>query len=281
MKRAVVFAHYSKYNIIDDYVIFYLRELRKIAENIVFVSDCNLNDSELNKIKDIVIYSTGERHGEYDFGSYKRGYLYLKENGLLADISELIFVNDSCYGPLYSLETVFCKMQYKDCDFWGINLNEIEVGSHIQSFFLVFRKQVFSADIFDDFVKAVKDETNKSDIIRKYEIGLSQMLLAKGFKMDAFIDAPVKWSVCEWVLSKYNNPFVKKSIVNKLCKIYVEFVFEFIKKGVYSSKLIIQSKDYIGTKKNIFNELKAFRKAIVRIHFSKMKIYLFGHKIQF
>ena len=38
MKRAAVFAHYDKDKIIDDYVIYYLKSLKEIFDNIVFVS---------------------------------------------------------------------------------------------------------------------------------------------------------------------------------------------------------------------------------------------------
>ena len=39
MHRAVVFAHYDKYNSIQEYVLYYLKELRKVADTIIFVSD--------------------------------------------------------------------------------------------------------------------------------------------------------------------------------------------------------------------------------------------------
>ncbi|MBT5828295.1 MAG: lipopolysaccharide biosynthesis-like protein, partial [Alphaproteobacteria bacterium] len=41
MKRITIFAHFDKQNIIDDYVIDYLKELRKYSE-IIFVSDGDL-----------------------------------------------------------------------------------------------------------------------------------------------------------------------------------------------------------------------------------------------
>ena len=39
MKRLCIFAHYDKDNLIDDYVIYYLRELKKSFNKIIFVSD--------------------------------------------------------------------------------------------------------------------------------------------------------------------------------------------------------------------------------------------------
>lgn len=35
MRRAAVFAHYDKDRIIDDYVIYYLKSLKEIFDNIV------------------------------------------------------------------------------------------------------------------------------------------------------------------------------------------------------------------------------------------------------
>ena len=42
MNRVAIFAHYDKKNIIDDYVIFYILELKKIANEVIFVSCCDL-----------------------------------------------------------------------------------------------------------------------------------------------------------------------------------------------------------------------------------------------
>ena len=108
MKRVVIFAHYDKKNIISDYVIFYLKALKQVADEIVFVSCCLLSDIEKEKISGVASYIISEIHDEYDFGSYKRGFLFLKDR--LDDFDELIFANDSCYGPLPTL--LYLKIMY-------------------------------------------------------------------------------------------------------------------------------------------------------------------------
>ena len=77
MKRLCIFAHYDKDNIIDDYVIYYLNSLKEVCDDIIFVSDNNLQEEERNKLNGIVSKIIAKSHGEYDFGSYKRGFLYL------------------------------------------------------------------------------------------------------------------------------------------------------------------------------------------------------------
>ena len=146
MNRTVVFAHYDKDSVIDDYVIYYLKALKEIAQNIVFVSCGSLSEYEKNKLNGIASKIIAEHHEEYDFGSYKRGFNYLKDNNILNEIDELILVNDSCFGPFYPFGEIFNDMDKKDCDFWGITKNNFGYRKvpnhffvkrpHIQSYFI-------------------------------------------------------------------------------------------------------------------------------------------------
>ena len=224
MKRAVVFAHYDKDNIIDDYVIYYLNALKEICSKIIFVSCRTLDDSERLKLEGIADYIIAEPHNEYDFGSYKRGFSYLKGNGL-EDFDELVFVNDSVYGPFYSLKNIFETM--KGCVFWGITKNNFGYKKnakhffvqrpHIQSYFMVFGKNVFNSKFFSDFILSIEEEKNKKSVISKYEIGLSEMLSEKGFKFNTFINAYGRINnitILKWyqIITRYNMPFLKCSL---------------------------------------------------------------------
>jgi hypothetical protein len=53
------------------------------------------------------------RHEEYDFGSYKRGYSYLREKGVLDKVDKLIFCNDSVIFQGRSLEPFFKREREK------------------------------------------------------------------------------------------------------------------------------------------------------------------------
>lgn len=73
-KRTAIFAHFDKHNLIDDYVIIYLEKLKEVVDDIIFVSDCNLETKEIKKIEHLILNNICQKHGEYDFGSYKRGF---------------------------------------------------------------------------------------------------------------------------------------------------------------------------------------------------------------
>lgn len=78
-----MFAAYSADGTVSDYVIDYLRALKEIAPNIVYVTDNPIPESEIAKLRPYVNHLIARRHGEYDWGSYKRGFAWLKRQNAL------------------------------------------------------------------------------------------------------------------------------------------------------------------------------------------------------
>ena len=240
MKRAVVFAHYDKDAIIDNYVIYYVENLKKVADIIIFVSSNNLSEEEKSKLN--VSHIISEQHNEYDFGSYKRGFFYLKDNNLLNDIDELIFANDSCYAPLFPFEEMFEKMENEQCDFWGVTKNKYGprrdettgecvsvVRPHVQSYFLAFKPQVFNSECFIDFLNNVKHEDDKADIIMKYEIGLSELLAKNEFSHKTYVNTEYELgdiTLLGWrdLIKKYKSPFIKCCLLRGILYKFVDTV---------------------------------------------------------
>jgi len=196
MKRIAIFSHYDKHDIIDDYVVYFLTQLKKVCDEIIFVTDTNISVKDCVKIDGLVKNKIIGRHGEYDFGSYKRGFLSIQDP---EEFDEIIFCNDSCYGPLYPITEMFYEMVNRSCDFWGATQNYfgykreeisryklVKNQAHIQSYFFVLRKKVFTSTQFVDFIKSVKKETDKRDVIINYEIALTK-LLSRNFSYDSYI----------------------------------------------------------------------------------------------
>ncbi len=230
MKRAVIFAHYDKDKIIDDYVVYYLNALKSVCDTVVFVSCNEIPDPEKSKLDGIAEYIIAENHDEYDFGSYKRGYLYLKER--LQDFDELVFANDSCYGPFFPFNEIFEEMEASsDCDFWGITKNRFGaikknnkyIGvkrEHLQSYFLVFKKNVFLSEVFGEFISSIRHFDEKNDIVINYEIGLYELLVNNGFKDDVYVKIfyrfnHVIFSLWRELIKFGGMPFVKCSILRR------------------------------------------------------------------
>lgn len=174
-KRLCLFAGYSKHNVIEDYVVYYLKELSKYAD-IFYCADCNISAQELQKIKPYVKCSVAQRHHKYDFGSWEISY---KNVSNLAEYDELILANDSVFGPLFPLDKVFASMEGKDVSAWGLCGNKF-----MMSFFIVLRKDVFLTPWFAEFITNIKDNIDKNDIVRLYEKGITQIVEEHGLKWD-------------------------------------------------------------------------------------------------
>ena len=180
--RIVIFAAFDKDCCVKDYVISYLKYLKEVTRAIVFVADNKLVNESLNKLEPLVSHVIAQKHGEYDFGSYKRGILWAKAQGLLEKYDELILCNDSCFCA-YSLKKTFDKMSAKDCDFWAMTGSN-EVKPHLQSSFLVFKKSVFLTQDFIHYFEMVGVKDNFWEIVTCYEIPLKEYFENLGFKSD-------------------------------------------------------------------------------------------------
>ena len=166
MKRLFLFASYDKFKRVDATLTYYLNSLAKLGD-IVFVSDTDLPKDELTKITEIpnVLYASAVRHGEYDFGSYKRGYIWARDNKLLKKYDWVYLVNDSVLGPFANLESSIDKMESSGADLTGM----VSAGTprHVHSYFVGLSRQVGQSDFFDTFICNVRPQPNKSLIILK------------------------------------------------------------------------------------------------------------------
>ena len=208
MKRLAIFAFYNGKGFINDYVVTYLEYLKEVSDSIIFVADNEPNIKELSKIYPLVSHIESYHHGEYDFGSYKIGFNYAKEHYLLDDVDEIILCNDSC----------FCV---DSCDFWSMTAsNEYEL--HLQSFFLVVKKNLFSSELFSNYLNNVKHLDNFLEIVKTYEIPLKKTFEQKGYKGNSFIKAPEKFNPTFFPIKcmKAKMPLVKRKIFTEIyaCK---------------------------------------------------------------
>jgi len=218
-KRYAVFAGYNADGTLHPYVITYLKGLNEVTDGVVYIADSSLLPAEEEKLKDLTIHYENVRHNEYDFGSYKRGYNWLKNNGYLKRAKELIFANDSTYAPMTSFKPMFDKMDKRtDLDFWG-DLQNTRFSRHVQSYFIVFRKSVLRSKVFDTFINSIRHQIDPSLYITEYEVRLTPMLENLGYKWDSYMpykelafltEDPDKNVFPLTLISKFNHQFLKR-----------------------------------------------------------------------
>ncbi len=194
-RRVAVFASYSGNGVVEPHVLHYLRGLREVCDNIVFVTDNPLFPGERARLDGLVARMIVARHGEYDFGSYRRGWEWARASGALDEADELLLCNDSCYGPFHPFAGVFATMAGRACDFWGLTAYQIHdrrtrnLFFHIQSFFLVFNRRVFASAAFTGFLASVRTlpEPTRENVVEHYEFNLTRCLEDAGFVWDTLV----------------------------------------------------------------------------------------------
>lgn len=284
LKRLFLFAGFDKDNIVDDTVVYYVNALSKFGD-VIFVMDNDLPKNQLEKISKMphVLYANGMRHGEYDFGSYKRAYLWAKQNKILDDYDWLYLVNDSVYGPLWDLTNVLDNLENSDADLVGMTANcDKCTPEHVQSWFVGCTHNVFASDFFDKFMCKITRIPNKTALVLKYEVGLSWMIVRRGFKMKTLVNAKdndIYKEPCSILVN--GVPFVKKNGAANLRKLY--FLNPHIEDDVYLDYMVAHMQRHNVKLQDILcnvYELRLFGIPLLRVSVKgssgAYKVYLFN-----
>ena len=235
VKRLAVFVHYSGGQKVSGADLYLLGELKKCAD-IVFVANGGLGQESLGTVSRLASRVITRENAGYDFGAWRDALAETRLTGY----DELILLNNSVYGPMYSFQEIFDRMDSNPADFWGMSefpetdnprreeakwLPNGIIPRHIQSYFLVFRQRVFSSETFGEFWRNVKDETSLPAVVANYETRFSGRLEKAGFKSDVYLHASGRLQEVDKITPEFNAiycrpqdflvlgfPFLKKNI---------------------------------------------------------------------
>ncbi len=232
-KNTAIFAAYSEDGSISDYVVTYLKKLKEIAPNIIYVTDNQMSKNELRKLKPYVNHVIAHRHGEYDWGSFKRGYKWLiaqnttPHTNALAHphpLPLLILANDSTITLAESFKPIIADMQQKQADVYGITANT-DGTYHIQSYFMVLNNKAYNNTNFANYLNNVKKEADGLTVAYRYEVPFTQYMQNLGYKTATYIPyeslqhLPLNDKNCYplTLISQYNMPLLKmRTFTNRL-----------------------------------------------------------------
>jgi rhamnosyltransferase len=153
------------------------------VDDVVVVSTSTLDD-EARRFLAARVRLVERANTGYDFLSYRAG---LEAVGDLTAYDEVTVCNDSCVGPLVPYAEVFATMAGRPADFWGLTETD-RVRHHVQSFFVTFRPAVLASPAFASFWDGVEVLPDRSQVIRRYEVGLSRHLYRAGFASAPYVE---------------------------------------------------------------------------------------------
>ncbi len=196
-KRLFLFAGYNKNGIVDDSLVYYVRALAKHGD-VVLCMDSTCSNSEIQKLTPFVLHCMAVRHGEYDFGSYKRTYLWARDNLKLNNYDFVYLVNDSVYGPLCNIAPTIKKIEDINTDAAGIVVATHKTHEYMESWFVRLNRAVFCASWFNDFMCTITTQPTKAQITIAYEHGLSNLIKRNNCSYDGMYKCRGRFT--------YNNP---------------------------------------------------------------------------
>lgn len=154
--------------------------LRAVCDRVLLVTTATLTAAARAAVPAGVELIERDNEG-YDFFSWKVGIAALDLSG----VDQLITCNDSYVGPLVPYDAVLRAMAGVPVDFWGITRTDRR-EPHIQSYFVRYRGWVVRSAAFRRFWTAMVPISDRLQVIKLYELGLSRGLLEAGFGMGSY-----------------------------------------------------------------------------------------------
>lgn len=182
--RMAIYVIYEKSRRLSQDVKYMISSLRNIVDYLAVVVNGDIDEQEmLEKLSDDLIIR--ENRG-FDAGAYKTAFSKIRIKEQIDKSDELVFCNDTFYGVFITFSEIFDRMNTSEADFWGLNYSDNGFTHFIQSYFLVFRRNILKDNVlkvfFDQYIN--ENTTEIMDVLVNFERGLFQYLVKKGYKFD-------------------------------------------------------------------------------------------------
>lgn len=120
-----------------------------------------------------------------DFGAWQ----FLLEHGCDADTDEILFANDSVFGPLLPLRPIVDRMRAEKLQVWGMVRSEAVV-QHLQSWFVCMTRAALDHPAIQRVFHQPFKEMSKDEIVLHGELGLGLALQTAGLSSGAAWSSP-------------------------------------------------------------------------------------------
>ena len=191
--RLGIFVFHDSDGIVDNYITYMLNDLVANLENLVVVVNGKITQEGRVSLQQFASEIIVRKNEGYDCGAWKDALV--EHIGLenLKQYDELVLLNDSFFGPFYSFEKIFEKMNASDIDFWGLTKQGADPDcedtvAYLHRYFLVYRKNILQSNAFSDFFCNFKNPQTRGDAVKEFDVGLTKCLTEAGFKFDSLIN---------------------------------------------------------------------------------------------
>ena len=227
-KRLGIYFFYDAEGIVDKYVVYYLKELSTVCEEICVVVNGDLNEDGEKQFRAYSNKLIIRKNRGFDSWAYKEAIESYGYNYIADQYDELVLSNFTNFGPIFPFQEMFDAMKKCDCDFWGHNrypdhgsyIAGTHVIDHIQSYFSVFRKSVLKSPSFKRYWCTLSLPQNYQQAIIFHEVRYTRYFEELGFVSTTFIpwekyrdfgtNAPVFYAYRQ--MTEDRSPLLKRKV---------------------------------------------------------------------
>jgi len=189
-ERVAVFLIYQP-NGIPESVFKTCLYLARLGYSPLVVCNSPLSSADRTRLLEISWMCMIRPNYGYDFGGYRDAVWLLNKLNICPQF--LLFLNDSIWFPIASNAPILEEMESSLAEYVGTF--EYDIGKRRRgvfrerlfypSYLFMIKRRVFSSMEFQEFWKSYRVSSKKNKVIRRGEVGLSNMLISSGFKSEA------------------------------------------------------------------------------------------------
>ena len=195
MKRLAIAFFQDERGIVDDYMIFLLREIRKHCSKIILVANGPLDPGSEAAVKTVVEEILIRPNEDFNVGGYQAG---LNSAGYrtFQEYDEILLFDHTFYGPIYAFSELFSAMETRPCDFWGITAHKAvdrnpltgtgALPFHINAYFMAIRRNMFMSPSFESYWESLPQIKNSTDTVARHESQFTKHFNDLGYTSDVY-----------------------------------------------------------------------------------------------
>ena len=224
MRRICLFSFYDDKNIVDDYVIFFLRQLSEFVETMIFISNGPLSKNSEFALRGVVSDVILRPNEGFDVMAYKEGLERINFDRT-GRYDEVLMVNHTCYGPVYPFSELFTEMEGRSCDFWGVTAHMETTPNpltgtgtlpyHLNGNFIAVRRDMLRSKTFRQYWDNLEAPKSYEEAILSHEAVFTEYFAKLGYKCESYLDCerygthyPAILDIDEMMIDR--NPLVKR-----------------------------------------------------------------------
>ena len=192
-KRLGIFAYYDADGVVDDYVLRLVSETGKHCVRQIFVVNGTLTAQSEEKVRALGAELMYRENRGYDITAYRDALLAQQ----LGNYDEVLFYNQTIFGPVCSLDAMFAEMGARDVDFWGLSRHKgakhaswdenESFPPHVQSYWFAVRRPMLTDERFLSYWRGLPAIESYWDAVRRHEVVFTKHFADLGFSWDVFL----------------------------------------------------------------------------------------------